>query len=107
MEGYVNKHFEGTTINYIACLNVDYKSEREEAFQDLQLNVKGCKDVYDSFNEYCQPEVMDGQNQYQAEGHGLQVTSGLQGLGLQVWACRVLPPGDLWTERFRIAGLGF
>ena len=35
VEGYVNKHFEGTTINYIACLNVDYKSEREEAFQVL------------------------------------------------------------------------
>ena len=35
--------------------------------------MKGCKDVYDSFNEYCEPEVMDGQNQYQAEGHGLQV----------------------------------
>ena len=31
----MNKHFEGTTINYIACLNVDYKSEREEAFQVL------------------------------------------------------------------------
>ena len=34
----MNKHFEGTTINYIACLNVDYKSEREEAFQVLPLN---------------------------------------------------------------------
>ena len=81
----MNKHFEGTTINYIACLNVDYKSEREEAFQDLQLNVKGCKDVYDSFDEYCEPEVMDGQNQYQAEGHGLQVIPGfrVQGSGLR------------------------
>lgn len=72
-EGQVAKHFEGVSVNYIECINVDYKSEREEAFQDLQLNVKGCADVTASFDAYCEPEVMDGANQYLAEGHGLQV----------------------------------
>ena len=72
-EGQVNKHFKGTSVAYIECVNVDFKSEREEAFQDLQLDVKGCADVNASFDAYCEPEVMDGANQYQAEGHGLQV----------------------------------
>lgn len=40
---------------------------------DLQLDVKGCKNVYDSFVKYTEVEKLDGQNQYKAEGHGLQV----------------------------------
>lgn len=32
--------FEGKLINYIECVNVDYKSEKEEKFSDLQLTVK-------------------------------------------------------------------
>ena len=40
---------------------------------DLQLDVKGCKDVYASFAKYTEVEMLDGQNQYKAEGHGLQV----------------------------------
>lgn len=38
-----------------------------------QLDVKGCRDVYASFERYCDVELMDGPNQYKAEGHGLQV----------------------------------
>lgn len=44
------------------------------AFFHVQLNVKGCTGVYDSFNKYVEEEMMDGANQYSAEGHGLQVS---------------------------------
>ena len=30
--------------------------------------MKGCKDVYDSFNEYCEPEVMDGRTSTRQKG---------------------------------------
>ena len=40
---------------------------------DLQLDVKGCKDVYASFDKYVEVERLEGDNKYQAEGHGLQV----------------------------------
>ena len=40
---------------------------------DLQLDVKGCRDVYESFDKYTAVEMMCGENQYTAEGHGLQV----------------------------------
>lgn len=42
---------------------------------DLQLDVKGCCDVYASFDKYVQVEHLDGDNKYRAEQHGLQVSS--------------------------------
>ena len=72
VEGTIQKLFEGHTVNYIECVNVDFKSERKEAYLDLQLDVKGCKDVYASFDKYVETENLDGDNKYRAEGHGLQ-----------------------------------
>lgn len=42
-------------------------------FPDLQLDVKGCKDVYASFDKYVEVERLEGDNKYHAEQHGLQV----------------------------------
>lgn len=72
VEGTVNKLFEGHTLNYIECINIDYKSSRREAFQDLQLDVKGCNNIYDSFDKYCEVETLEGEDKYDAEGHGKQ-----------------------------------
>jgi ubiquitin carboxyl-terminal hydrolase 7 len=43
-----------------------------DEFVDLQLNVKGMKNLYDSFRDYVAVETLDGENKYQAEGYGLQ-----------------------------------
>ncbi|KAH0871481.1 hypothetical protein HID58_078503 [Brassica napus] len=40
---------------------------------DLQLDVKGCKDVYASFDKYVEVERLEGYDKYQAEGHDLQI----------------------------------
>lgn len=40
---------------------------------DLQLDVKGCKDVYASFDKYVEVERLEGDNRYHAEQYGLQV----------------------------------
>lgn len=42
-------------------------------FPDLQLDVKGCRDVYASFDKYVEVERLEGDNKYHAEQHGLQV----------------------------------
>ncbi|KAG6693931.1 hypothetical protein I3842_09G025300 [Carya illinoinensis] len=72
VEGTIQQLFEGHHMNYIECINVDYKSTRKESFYDLQLDVKGCRDVYDSFDKYVEVERLEGDNKYHAEEHGLQ-----------------------------------
>ncbi len=72
-KGTMKYLLEGSVKNYIKCLNVPYESSRIETFYDLQLNVKGCKDVYESFAKYVEDEILNGENQYRAENFGLQV----------------------------------
>ncbi|KAM1027227.1 hypothetical protein ACFX2A_041017 [Malus domestica] len=72
VEGTIQQLFEGHQMNYIECINVDYKSTRKESFYDLQLDVKGCQDVYASFDKYVEVERLEGDNKYHAEQYGLQ-----------------------------------
>ncbi|CAD6256634.1 unnamed protein product [Miscanthus lutarioriparius] len=72
VEGTIEQLFEGHHINYIECINVEYKSNRKESFYDLQLDVKGCRDIYSSFDKYVEVERLEGDNKYHAENHGLQ-----------------------------------
>ncbi|KAL6199593.1 hypothetical protein ACLB2K_029377 [Fragaria x ananassa] len=72
VEGTIQQLFEGHHMNYIECINVDYKSTRKESFYDLQLDVKGCRDVYASFDKYVEVERLEGDNKYHAEQNGLQ-----------------------------------
>lgn len=72
VENLLTKLFVGKTKTYIKCVNVDYKSERIEDFWDIQLNVRGFKNLDESFKDYVAVESMDGENKYFAEGYGLQ-----------------------------------
>ncbi|KAI9103187.1 cysteine proteinase [Phlyctochytrium arcticum] len=71
-EGAISRLFVGKMKSYITCINVPYESSRVEDFYDIQLNVKGCKNLKESFDEYVAVETLDGDNKYQAEGFGLQ-----------------------------------
>ncbi|ORX47578.1 cysteine proteinase [Piromyces finnis] len=71
-DGAISKLFKGKMKSYIECINIQYTSNRIEEFYDVQLNVKGCKNLIDSFDEYINVETLEGDNQYMAEGHGLQ-----------------------------------
>jgi len=73
-DGAITKLFVGKMKSYIKCVNVDYESSRVEDYYDIQLNVKGCKTLRDSFKDYIQEETLEGDNKYQAEGYGLQVS---------------------------------
>ena len=72
MENFVKEYFGGEMINYIKCVNVDYKSENLENFIDLQLPVKNFKNLYESFDDYTEEEDLSGENQYQTEDYGKQ-----------------------------------
>ncbi|PFH50648.1 hypothetical protein AMATHDRAFT_75447 [Amanita thiersii Skay4041] len=71
-EGAIAKLFVGKMKSYIKCVNVDYESSRIEEFNDIQLNVKGMKNLYESFKDYVAVEMLEGENKYHAEGYGLQ-----------------------------------
>lgn len=68
----IPKLFEGKMISFIRCKHVDFHSTRTEPFYDIQLNIKGKKDIYDSFNEYISVETLNGENKYDAGDFGLQ-----------------------------------
>lgn len=71
-DGMIPRLFVGKMKSYIKCINVKYESSRTEDFYDIQLNVKGLPTLLDSFRDYVQVERLDGDNQYRAEGYGLQ-----------------------------------
>jgi ubiquitin carboxyl-terminal hydrolase 7 len=72
-ENSANDLFSGKATSYIRCVDVDFISDRTEPFLDIQLNVKGLKNLEDGFKDYIAEETLDGENKYQAEGFGLQI----------------------------------
>lgn len=73
LEGFIKDLFAGGVRSYIRCVNVPFESKREEEFYDIQLDVKGCKNIYESFNKYIEKEMLEGENQYDAgEKYGKQ-----------------------------------
>ncbi|CAK4131089.1 unnamed protein product [Aphanomyces euteiches] len=72
VDGVIQQLFEGKVNSFISCVNVDCTSSREESFYDLQLDVKGCENLDESFAKYVEVEMLDGDNQYDAKGFGKQ-----------------------------------
>ncbi|KAL5704942.1 ubiquitinyl hydrolase 1 [Ranunculus cassubicifolius] len=72
MEGSIQEIFEGHCMSYIDCISVKHTTKIKEPFHDLQLDVRGCRDVYASFDKYVGIERLDGDNKYLTEQHGLQ-----------------------------------
>ncbi|GLD97680.1 hypothetical protein PINS_up006370 [Pythium insidiosum] len=72
VDNTIKRLFEGKVRSFVQCVNVDFQSFRDESYYDLQLDVKGCKDIYASFRKYVEIEMLEGENKYDAEGHGKQ-----------------------------------
>eukprot|EP00308_Calcidiscus_leptoporus_P022155 CAMPEP_0119367902 /NCGR_PEP_ID=MMETSP1334-20130426/14629_1 /TAXON_ID=127549 /ORGANISM="Calcidiscus leptoporus, Strain RCC1130" /LENGTH=356 /DNA_ID=CAMNT_0007384421 /DNA_START=39 /DNA_END=1109 /DNA_ORIENTATION=+ len=56
--------FEGRVLNYVRCTRVPFRSEREEIFCDLQMQVSGCRSLHDSFAQFAREQRLDGDNCY-------------------------------------------
>ena len=72
MEGKPDALFAGKSQMFIECVHVPFKSERVETFLDLAMNVKGCRGLLESFEQYVEVELLDKDNAYRAEQYGLQ-----------------------------------
>lgn len=76
-DGSIKRLFEGEMENYIECIDVDYSSRRNETFYDVQLNIKSergqeMQNIYESLHDFTSEETLEGDNAYEAEGHGKQ-----------------------------------
>ena len=94
-EGAIPKLLAGKMKSFIKCVNVNYELSRVEEFYgekerptrvkwssseltcpahriDIQLDVKGMRTLYDSFQDYVTVEMLGGEFKYQAEGFGPQ-----------------------------------
>ncbi len=71
--GLTDKIFSGHILKFIQCINVNFKSEKKDMFQDIMVDVKGCANVYESFDRITAEDKFEGDNQYECEGHGKQV----------------------------------
>ncbi|CAG8848841.1 36501_t:CDS:2, partial [Racocetra persica] len=72
MKNTISKLFVGKMKSYVRCINVNYENSRIEDYYDIQLNVKGCNTLSDSFLEYIREESCEGNNKYQTKTCGLQ-----------------------------------
>ena len=60
----VARLFEGSTLNSIRCTRVDFRSEREERWYDLQMPVQGCGGLRASLGSFVREEKLSGDNRY-------------------------------------------
>lgn len=72
VEGTIPKLFEGKMLSFIRCKHVDCSSSRNEPFYDIQLNIKGKRNIHESFKDYVEVETLDGDNKYDAGHLGMQ-----------------------------------
>ena len=71
-QGTYTQLFKGQLLQQIRCVEIEHESSRCEEFIDLQLDVKGCDNIYASFDRYVEPVMLTGEMQYEADGHGKQ-----------------------------------
>jgi ubiquitin carboxyl-terminal hydrolase 7 len=53
--------FQGTTLNYVRCTRVPFRSERQGRFCDLQLQVAGCSSLGASLRRFTAEETLEGE----------------------------------------------
>jgi len=53
-------------------MKVDWEARHPETFYDLSLDVKGCKNVYESLKKYCEQQTLTGSNQVDTKTLGMQ-----------------------------------
>ncbi|KAL4465047.1 hypothetical protein ABPG72_010491 [Tetrahymena utriculariae] len=83
LKGSIQNLFQGVAKNYIRCKNIEFCSERKETFFDIQLQVKGKKDIYESLMEYTSEELMTDDNQYDTEDPKFGRQDAIKGIKFQ------------------------
>jgi len=72
LKDQISHLFKGKSKSYIRCPNINYETVRYDEFFDLQMQVSGFNNLYDSFKEYTKVEYLTGENKYNTGEFGLQ-----------------------------------
>ncbi|OHT04300.1 hypothetical protein TRFO_28240 [Tritrichomonas foetus] len=70
MKTAISDLFQFQMCQHLKCINVDYENVNVENYFDLTLEVKGCKDIYESIEKLLAPEKLD--ELYETEKFGKQ-----------------------------------
>lgn len=62
LEPILPRMFQGKFVSYVKCRDVEFSSQREEVFYDIQLSLENANNVDESFKRYVAPELMDDDN---------------------------------------------
>ena len=62
VDNRVLETFGGSVRTYIQCTKVPYVSKRDEDYYDINLNVKGFHTLLQSFRNYTESEILQGEN---------------------------------------------
>jgi len=73
--------YQGELTSFVSCEERGLRSVRAEAFQDLQVQVRGHGTLEAALQAFVTPEVLDGENQWEVDG-GARVDA-LKGLALR------------------------
>jgi hypothetical protein len=57
----LGRMFQGTTLNYVRCTRVPFRSERQGRFCDVQLQVAGCRSLGASLQRFTAEETLEGE----------------------------------------------
>lgn len=75
-EHIIKNHFGGFQTNeMIGKVNCTHKSERDEPFLTLPVQVKNKKNLYESLDSFIEGEVLEGDNAYQCDHCEAKVTA--------------------------------
>ncbi|CAM9434529.1 unnamed protein product, partial [Ectocarpus sp. 8 AP-2014] len=64
--------FAGRLMSYVECVDVAFTKEKEEAFYDLPMDIKGSGTLQKSLDRFIEAELLSGDNRLRAGEHGLQ-----------------------------------
>ena len=56
--------YTGSLQDYLRCTECNYSSTREDSFLDLQVGIRGFKDLKSAIIGYITPEVLEGNNKW-------------------------------------------
>ncbi|ODQ53629.1 cysteine proteinase, partial [Saitoella complicata NRRL Y-17804] len=63
----LRKQYGGTLVQQVIAKECGHLSEREEAFNAIQCDIKGKSTLIDSLRAYVEGETMDSDNQYRCD----------------------------------------